>query len=207
MLSKSDQICKSAIEPLHIKCDLKTFNLASLNTKFDVILVDPPWKMYSDRNPAAIQNRMRETWTLSEMYNLKMQEICENPSFLFLWCLSGKQLNEGRKLLKMWGFKRCEVIVWLKTNKRTNIKLSVNRDGSNHRMTDFMWQPNENTFCKNEHDSKLYPESLFVRSCEHCLMGIRGQVRRSTDGHLIHANTDTGMKLIYIYFHSFVSCI
>jgi mRNA m6A methyltransferase non-catalytic subunit len=26
---------------------------------------------------------------------------------------------------------------------------------------------------------------------EHCLMGIKGTVRRSTDGHLIHANVDT----------------
>lgn len=26
---------------------------------------------------------------------------------------------------------------------------------------------------------------------EHCLMGIKGTVRRSTDGHIIHANIDT----------------
>ena len=26
---------------------------------------------------------------------------------------------------------------------------------------------------------------------EHCLMGIKGTVRRGTDGHLIHANIDT----------------
>ena len=33
-----------------------------------------------------------------------------------------------------------------------------------------------------------YP-SFFVQ--EHCLMGIKGTVRRSTDGHVIHANIDT----------------
>lgn len=26
---------------------------------------------------------------------------------------------------------------------------------------------------------------------EHCLLGIKGTVRRSTDGHIIHANIDT----------------
>ena len=26
---------------------------------------------------------------------------------------------------------------------------------------------------------------------EHCLMGIKGTVRRSSDGHVIHANVDT----------------
>jgi mRNA (2'-O-methyladenosine-N6-)-methyltransferase len=31
----------------------------------------------------------------------------------------------------------------------------------------------------------------FVVMKEHCLMGIKGTVRRSTDGHIIHANIDT----------------
>ena len=31
----------------------------------------------------------------------------------------------------------------------------------------------------------------FVVLKEHCLMGIKGTVRRSTDGHIIHANIDT----------------
>ncbi|CAK8687823.1 unnamed protein product [Clavelina lepadiformis] len=36
----------------------------------------------------------------------------------------------------------------------------------------------------------LEDESLFVRTKEHCLMGIKGTVRRSTDGDFIHANVD-----------------
>jgi len=32
---------------------------------------------------------------------------------------------------------------------------------------------------------------LVLEMKEHCLMGIRGTVRRSTDGHIIHANIDT----------------
>ncbi|XP_078492630.1 N(6)-adenosine-methyltransferase non-catalytic subunit METTL14-like [Ciona intestinalis] len=38
--------------------------------------------------------------------------------------------------------------------------------------------------------NKLIDESLFVRTKEHCLMGIKGTVRRSTDGDFIHANVD-----------------
>lgn len=30
---------------------------------------------------------------------------------------------------------------------------------------------------------------------EHCLMGIKGTVRRSTDGHIIHANVDTDIMI------------
>lgn len=32
---------------------------------------------------------------------------------------------------------------------------------------------------------------LVIVMKEHCLMGIKGTVRRSTDGHIIHANIDT----------------
>ena len=31
---------------------------------------------------------------------------------------------------------------------------------------------------------------MFSRTKEHCLMGIKGTVRRSTDGDFIHANVD-----------------
>merc|ERR1712190_391510 len=50
---------------------------------------------------------------------------------------------------------------------------------------------NEGGLVWNEYVGKNHGKSLFVRSYEHCLMGIRGQVSRSTDGHLIHANVDT----------------
>lgn len=35
------------------------------------------------------------------------------------------------------------------------------------------------------------PPSVLQHTKEHCLMGIRGTVRRSTDGHFIHCNVDT----------------
>ena len=36
----------------------------------------------------------------------------------------------------------------------------------------------------------MEPNAAFQRSKEHCLMGIKGTVRRSTDGDFIHANVD-----------------
>ena len=36
----------------------------------------------------------------------------------------------------------------------------------------------------------LEPNAAFQRTKEHCLMGIKGTVRRSTDGDFIHANVD-----------------
>lgn len=39
--------------------------------------------------------------------------------------------------------------------------------------------------------SQLEANNDFVCVQEHCLMGIKGSVRRSSDGHIIHSNIDT----------------
>ena len=83
--------------------------------------------------------------------------------FLFLWVGAGEGLDKGRQLLKNWTFRRCEDIVWIKTNKRNFSKKSYED-------------------CDN---------SLLQHTKEHCLVGIKGAVKRGVDGHFIHANIDT----------------
>jgi len=197
MTAKNEALRQSSIAtpPFYVHADLKHFDLTALQTKFDVILVDPPWRLYHDRCPGALPDEDRTPWTVEEMARLRIYDVAENPSFLFLWCGSGTTLNDGRQLLKKWGYKRCEVIVWLKTNKKSQIELSAGLDGGD--LKEFMLESHERKengggfVVQNEYDGRSYADSLFVRSYEHCLMGIRGQVRRSTDGHLIHANVDT----------------
>lgn len=63
--------------------------------------------------------------------------------------------------MKKWGFRRCEDICWIKTNKAN---------------------PGNTKY--------LEPDAIFQHTKEHCLMGIKGTVRRSTDGDFIHANVD-----------------
>ncbi|KAK1261181.1 Methyltransferase-like protein 1 [Acorus gramineus] len=166
LIQKKDEIVsKSATPPYYYKCDLREFNLNPefFGTKFDVILVDPPWEEYVHRAPGVADNM--EYWTLEEIMNLKIEAIADTPSFIFLWVGDGVGLEQGRQCLKKWGFRRCEDICWVKTNKR--------KEGNKGNML--------------RHDS----HTLFQHSKEHCLMGIKGTVRRSTDGHIIHANIDT----------------
>lgn len=63
-------------------------------------------------------------------------------------------------MLKNWGFKRCEDIVWLKTNK---------------------FSPG----------FKIRNNNFLQHVKEHCLVGVKGDVRRANDSHFIHANIDT----------------
>uniref|UniRef100_A0A2P2J5L0 Uncharacterized protein MANES_14G024000 n=1 Tax=Rhizophora mucronata TaxID=61149 RepID=A0A2P2J5L0_RHIMU len=163
LIQKKDEIvAKSASPPMYLKCDLKDFELSPefFGTKFDVILVDPPWEEYVHRAPGVADHM--EYWPFEEILNLKIEAIADTPSFIFLWVGDGMGLEQGRQCLKKWGFRRCEDICWVKTNK-------------------------SNATPGLRHDS----HTLFQHSKEHCLMGIKGTVRRSTDGHIIHANIDT----------------
>ncbi|KAJ3682532.1 hypothetical protein LUZ60_015105 [Juncus effusus] len=159
---KDEIVANAASPPMYFKCDLKEHVLSPefFGTKFDVILVDPPWEEYVHRAPGITDHI--EYWTMEEIMNLKLEAIADTPSFIFLWVGDGVGLEQGRQCLKKWGFRRCEDICWVKTNKKSA--------GPGLR-----------------HDS----HTLFQHSKEHCLMGIKGTVRRSTDGHIIHANIDT----------------
>ncbi|KAI8460289.1 MT-A70-domain-containing protein [Phakopsora pachyrhizi] len=167
--------------PTYLTADLRpgrpdSFNLLDLNpTRFDVILIDPPLKEYVQSYPH-LNNRPdiincggpidqeRPYWNWNELESLPVPQIASTPGFIFLWCGSGqaKDLEHGRALLSKWGYRKCEDLVWVKTN--------------NH---------------FKDLDRVQQPLSIFRSTKEHCLMGIRGTVRRSTDGHFVHCNVDT----------------
>ncbi|XP_015688185.1 N6-adenosine-methyltransferase non-catalytic subunit MTB [Oryza brachyantha] len=159
---KDEIVAKSASPPMYYKCDLRQHVLSPefFGTKFDVILVDPPWEEYVHRAPGITDHI--EYWNAEEIMNLKIEAIADTPSFVFLWVGDGVGLEQGRQCLKKWGFRRCEDVCWVKTNKK-------------------------NATPSLRHDS----HTILQHSKEHCLMGIKGTVRRSTDGHVIHANIDT----------------
>ncbi|KAG5445546.1 N6-adenosine-methyltransferase subunit mettl14, variant 2 [Clonorchis sinensis] len=99
-------------------------------------------------------------WTWDEIERLEIEQIIAPRAFVWIWCGSGEGLDAARRCLRKWGFRRCEDICWIKTNH--------GRPG---------------------HEA-LEPGAVFQRTKEHCLMGIHGTVRRSTDGDFIHANID-----------------
>ncbi|EDR09433.1 uncharacterized protein LACBIDRAFT_319029 [Laccaria bicolor S238N-H82] len=119
-------------------------------SKFDVILLDPPFS---------------STFTWDHLQEIPIPTLAADPSFVFLWVGSGagEGLERGREVLAKWGYRRCEDVVWVKTNKATN-----HGPGTDPPTT-----------------------SLLTRTNQHCLIGIRGTVRRSTDSWFVHCNVDT----------------
>ncbi|KAJ3879122.1 MT-A70-domain-containing protein [Lentinula edodes] len=119
-------------------------------SKFDVILLDPPFS---------------SSFTWDHLQELPIPALAADPSFVFLWVGSGAGggLERGREVLAKWGYRRCEDVVWVKTNLTSN-----KGPGTDPPTT-----------------------SLLTRTKQHCLIGIRGTVRRSTDSWFVHCNVDT----------------
>ena len=160
---KNEVLKKRATPAMWLKCDLKTFDLSTLG-KFDVILIDPPLPEYYRRAKSfGVDLAPFEPWTFDEIQNLRVDLIADNCCFLFLWVGSSEGLDKGRELLKNWNFRRCEDIVWIKTNKLNFTKM---------------------TNLENE-------DNLLQHTKEHCLVGIKGAIKRGIDSHFIHANIDT----------------
>lgn len=157
---KDELISETATPPMYLKTDLKTFDLTSMGTKFDVILIEPPLEEYF-RGAVVASGAPKNFWSWDEILALDIGEIAAHRSFVFLWCGSSEGLDIGRNCLRKWGFRRCEDICWIRTN--------IENPG---------------------HSKILEPKAVFQRTKEHCLMGIKGTVRRSTDFDFIHANID-----------------
>lgn len=75
--------------------------------KFDVILIDPPFS---------------SSFTWDHLQALPVPALAADPSFVFMWVGSGagEGLERGREVLGKWGYRRCEDVVWVKTNRHNN---------------------------------------------------------------------------------------
>lgn len=113
----------------------------------------------------AILLNVPKRMAIRDLYGLRIDQVCHLPAFLFVLIpdSTSSNLEEARLLVQQWGYRRTEDIVWIKSNVRSvPSALPLNAKGS-----------------------------LFVNAKEHCLMCIKGTVRRSTDSHIIHCNIDT----------------
>ncbi|KAK0556191.1 regulatory protein [Tilletia horrida] len=175
------------------------FHLAGLMPiKYDVVIIDPPLEVYDwegvpsrksgasglDGPPQQASSAQqggtatgvspdpKQTWTWDEIASLPIPQLTAKESFVFLWVGSGAGdgLERGRELLAKWGYRRCEDIVCVRTNRAAAQAQGSggHRDGLQQAST----------------------SSALQRSVQHCLMGIRGTVRRSTDTRFVHCNVD-----------------
>ncbi|KAG2392760.1 hypothetical protein C9374_011485 [Naegleria lovaniensis] len=108
----------------YINCDLRYFTLSSLG-KFDVILIDPPWRVVQSRPQEAMMfsntnfKLNYNTLSYQEIMDINVGSLCDQ-GFCFLWVLNSS-LQFGLNLLNHWGFTYIDKIVWVKKTKNDQI--------------------------------------------------------------------------------------
>lgn len=148
--------------PQWIQCDLRNFDLSIFNQYVSVVMADPPWDIHMDLPYG--------TMTDNEMKHLPVQLI-QDEGMIFLW-VTGRAMELARECLQIWGYKRVEEILWVKTNHLQRI-IRTGRTGHwlNH-------------------------------SKEHCLVGVKGNpvVNRNIDCNVIVSEVrETSRKPDEIY--------
>lgn len=93
-----------------IQCDLRYFDMAILG-KYAVIMADPPWDIHMELPYGTMSD--------DEMRQLNIPAL-QDDGFLFLW-VTGRAMELGRECLSLWGYERCDEIIWVKTNQLQRI--------------------------------------------------------------------------------------
>jgi mRNA (2'-O-methyladenosine-N6-)-methyltransferase len=104
---------------------------------FDII--DPPWDIHMELPYGTMED--------DEMRKLNIPSL-QDSGYIFLW-VTGRAMELGRECLKIWGYDRCDEIIWVKTNQLQRI-IRTGRTGHwlNH-------------------------------GKEHCLVGVKGNINDS----------------------------
>lgn len=96
---------------------------------FRCIVADPPWS-FSDSLTMADTKRGAssnyDTLSIEDLKNLPVKDLCEDDAVLVLWVPSSL-LSEGLEVMKAWGFRQTQTIVWVKTKKESlkNLHLKI----------------------------------------------------------------------------------
>ncbi|XP_072013458.1 N(6)-adenosine-methyltransferase catalytic subunit METTL3-like isoform X2 [Amphiura filiformis] len=129
------------IPPQWIQCDIRHID-SNILGKFAVIMADPPWDIHMELPYGTMQD--------DEMRKMNVP-LLQDEGFIFLW-VTGRAMELGRECLELWGYKRCEELIWVKTNQLQRL-IRTGRTGHwlNH-------------------------------GKEHCLIGVKGQPKGYNKG-------------------------
>ena len=70
-------------------------------------MADPPWDIHMELPYGTMQD--------DEMRNLNVPTL-QDDGLIFLW-VTGRAMELGRECLKLWGYERCDELIWVKTNQ------------------------------------------------------------------------------------------
>ncbi len=86
--------------------------------KYKIIYADPPWQYRNMGNICATASEHYSTMNIKDICRLKVGEIANDNSILFLWATFPK-IQEALDVIKAWGFEYKTVgFTWVKLNPK-----------------------------------------------------------------------------------------
>lgn len=89
------------------------------NTKFGVVLVDPPWRFSNRTGKMAPEHKRLHRYTtmsFEEIEELPVPSVLAPTAHCYLWCPNAL-IKEGMEVLRRWGFTYKTMLVWYKVRK------------------------------------------------------------------------------------------
>ncbi len=94
--------------------DVRDFLQDYRGQKFDLILIDPPWRYQVDLVPKSRKTENHyNTLTIDNIASLPILNIATEPSVIFLWA-TNSLLPEAIRVMEQWGFRFVTKIEWVK---------------------------------------------------------------------------------------------
>lgn len=84
--------------------------------RFNCLLADPPWSYRNKKTGGSMKSGAAahyDTMTLEEICRLKVRNIAEKDSVLFLWA-TVPMLEEGLVVMRAWGYDYKTMLTWHK---------------------------------------------------------------------------------------------
>ena len=89
--------------------------------RYDVILIDPPWLYYGDKNKNAAAGKHYNLMSDDDIKALSIKKLLKKNAYVFVWA-TGPKLDLALDAIKSWGlFYRGVGHVWVKTNKQGKV--------------------------------------------------------------------------------------
>ncbi|CAF2555084.1 unnamed protein product [Rotaria sp. Silwood2] len=105
-----ERISPGSLPSQWVQSDLRQFDMSVLG-KFSVIMADPPWDIHMELPYGTMADE--------EMRRLDIPSL-QDDGYIFLW-VTGRAMELGRECLRIWGYQRCDEIIWVKTNQLQRI--------------------------------------------------------------------------------------
>lgn len=159
--------------PQWVRCDVRYIDFEVLG-KFSVVMADPPWDIHMELPYGTMADH--------EMKSMPVQAL-QDDGYIFLW-VTGRAIELGRECLEIWGYKRIDELIWVKTNQlqrliRTGRTGHWINHGKEHCLVGVKGRPDDKDFNRGLDCDVLVSE---VRDTSHKPDEVYGLIERLAPG-------------------------